>query len=227
MRLLIFLRNFQKLKENMDFENLSLRIFTSIILISLVMLSLIYLDAYLPFIALVIYLLVFYEVLNNFKRNHFFFIFINLYLLVSLVCLELYLFYYFNKEKFFLFLMIIIFFDIFSYFFGKLFGRKKILPNISPNKTYFGFFSGLIITVICSQLLNYYLKIYNSYEIFIFAVLFILSTFLGDVIESYYKRISNIKDSGNLLPGHGGFFDRFDSFILCTYGLILFTYVTN
>ena len=67
------------------------------------MLSLIYLDAYLPFIVLVIYLLVFYEVLNNFKRNHYFFILINLYLLVSLVCFEFYLFYYFNKEIFYSF----------------------------------------------------------------------------------------------------------------------------
>ena len=121
--------------------------------------------------------------------------------------------------------MIIIFFDTFSYFFGKLFGRKKILPNISPNKTYFGFFSGLIITVICSQLLNFYFKIYNSYEVFIFTVLFVLLTFLGDFIESYYKRISNIKDSGNLLPGHGGFFDRFDGFIMSVIFIFILNYL--
>ena len=101
--------------------------------------------------------------------------------------------------------------------------KQKILPNISPNKTYFGFFSGLIITLICLQLLNYYFKIYNSYETFIFTLLFILSTFLGDFVESYYKRISNIKDSGNLLPGHGGFFDRFDSLIM----VFIFLYISN
>ena len=74
-------------------------------------------------------------------------------------------------------------------------------------------------------LLNFYFKIYSSYEIFIFTVLFILSTFLGDSIESYYKRISNIKDSGNLLPGHGGFFDRFDGFIMSVIFIFILNYL--
>ena len=55
----------------------------------------------------------------------------------------------------------------------------------------------------------------------------ILLSFLGDVIGSIFKRISGLKNSGNLIPGHGGFFDRLDSFILSAYGLILFSYITN
>ena len=52
-------------------------------------------------------------------------------------------------------------------------------------------------------------------NIYLFTTIIIILSFLGDVIESYFKRINNLKNSSNFLPGHGGFFDRFDSFILC------------
>ena len=103
-------------------------------------------------------------------------------------------------------------FDSFSLIGGKLIGGKKLMPLISPNKTYsglmFGFLSILIfsITFICA---------YDINNLLIISTIVIGSvSFLGDAAESYLKRYLNIKDFSNLLPGHGGFLDRMDAFIL-------------
>ena len=61
-------------------------------------------------------------------------------------------------------------------------------------------------------------------NIYLFTTIIIILSFLGDVIESYFKRINNLKNSSNFLPGHGGFFDRFDSFILC---ISLYSIINN
>ena len=98
---------------------------------------------------------------------------------------------------------------------GKKLGRNKILINISPNKTYEGLFGGVLFTNVVCLLL--YFKIDLSiidYNIFILSNLVIFFSFFGDLIQSYFKRLNLLKDSGNFIPGHGGFFDRFDSFLL-------------
>jgi len=109
--------------------------------------------------------------------------------------------------------------DTFAYFFGSKFGKTKILPAISPNKTWVGSFSGIIGSFIVAFSFYYFDVIfdlsYNINMIDVVAISVITGIFgqLGDFAESIMKRQVNIKDSGTILLGHGGFLDRFDSII--------------
>ena len=103
--------------------------------------------------------------------------------------------------------------DIGGYFFGKIFKGPK-LTKISPNKTYAGmigaYFLSLIILTIVIDLINY-----SGSIIFLFLITILISTIsqIGDIIVSYFKRKSNIKNTGNIIPGHGGLLDRIDGMI--------------
>ena len=101
-------------------------------------------------------------------------------------------------------------FDTFAYIFGVKFGKHKILPSISPKKSWEGFIGGLIFTTI----LAIFIFGENINKILMYSVLIPISATLGDFIESYYKRKAMAKDSGNLIPGHGGMLDRMDSFLI-------------
>ena len=121
----------------------------------------------------------------------------------------------FSKEIFLtfnLFILIVITFDIFSYIIGKTFGKNK-LSKISPNKTYEGLLGGLIASFSISLLFAYIIYLYIDLELIIFIIVIILTAFIGDIIESFFKRKNNLKNSSDLIPGHGGVFDRFDSFL--------------
>lgn len=111
----------------------------------------------------------------------------------------------------FVFLILSIF-DSFSQISGQLFGKKKILPKISPNKTLGGLVGGTIIAIGSSLLLG---DLYEgvSLKTGLMALGVVIFAFLGDLGASYYKRKYNVKDFSNLIPGHGGFLDRFDSLI--------------
>lgn len=103
-------------------------------------------------------------------------------------------------------------FDSFSLIGGRLIGGKKLIPQISPNKTISGFISGLVSLLFFSILL---MIIYNQTMLIILTTLLIgIISFIGDAIESYCKRLLKIKDFSNLLPGHGGIIDRMDAFML-------------
>ena len=101
-------------------------------------------------------------------------------------------------------------FDTFAYIFGVKFGKHKILPLISPKKSWEGFIGGLIFTTI----LAIFIFGENINKILVYSVLIPISATLGDFIESYYKRKAMAKDSGNLIPGHGGMLDRMDSLLI-------------
>lgn len=102
--------------------------------------------------------------------------------------------------------------DTFAYFGGKFFGGPKLAPKISPNKTISGAICGCIGSTIVS---SYFVHCMNKCTISYCIGIFISSivAILGDLLESKTKRILNIKDSGNLIPGHGGILDRLDSFL--------------
>lgn len=101
--------------------------------------------------------------------------------------------------------------DVAQYLWGKLLGRHKIIPRVSPNKTWEGFIGGISTTTILAVLLYPFLTPF-SWQIAIVAGLIIsISGFIGDVTISALKRDIGVKDSGSLLPGHGGILDRIDS----------------
>ncbi|AMY04942.1 phosphatidate cytidylyltransferase [Staphylococcus condimenti] len=104
--------------------------------------------------------------------------------------------------------------DTGAYLFGRAFGKHKLWPVISPNKTIEGFIGG----VLCSLLVPLIMQFFVDFDINIWIMLLvtiILSMFgqLGDLVESGFKRHFGVKDSGKILPGHGGILDRFDSFM--------------
>lgn len=103
--------------------------------------------------------------------------------------------------------------DAAQFCFGKAFGKNKIIPKISPNKTVEGFVGGLITTSILSTVIGHYLTPLTTVEAFIAGLIISSSGFVGDVIMSAIKRDIGVKDSGNLIPGHGGILDRIDSLI--------------
>ena len=105
-------------------------------------------------------------------------------------------------------------FDTFAYLFGVRFGKTKIMPSVSPKKSWEGFAGGFIFTVLASFITtHYFLEVDNSIALAMSLFLPFTAT-LGDFTESYYKRQAGVKDSGNFIPGHGGMLDRMDAFML-------------
>jgi phosphatidate cytidylyltransferase len=105
--------------------------------------------------------------------------------------------------------------DIGAYFSGKQFGRKKLCPEVSPNKTFEGVYGGVFlaqVVAITYAVVTIQEPKMNDFVVFCFLALIVsLVSVLGDLFESALKRVSKQKDSGNLLPGHGGLLDRIDS----------------
>ncbi len=123
-------------------------------------------------------------------------------------------------------ILIIWLFDTFCYLGGKTLNGKKLMPNISKGKTYNGLFTGTIATLVISGI--YYVKVYNELEfLFILVIPTIILSFLGDLLVSVLKRSVNLKDSGQIMPGHGGIVDRMDSFILVFFffGVFLLIFI--
>lgn len=110
--------------------------------------------------------------------------------------------------------------DTLAYTIGKLFGRHKIAPSLSPNKTWEGFFGGIIGSMIA--LLIYPVFYLSTSYLFLYSLFFALIATLGDLFESWLKRKAHKKDTGSLLPGHGGLLDRFDSIIFLTVAILIF-----
>ena len=113
--------------------------------------------------------------------------------------------------------------DSFAYAIGKNFGKQKLFESVSPNKTIEGFFGGLFFTCIGSYAISYFTdsSLTNSNWLFISIIVSVFGT-IGDLIESKYKRQAKVKDSGIILPGHGGLLDRLDSIILASPFIYLF-----
>ncbi|EOD00612.1 phosphatidate cytidylyltransferase [Caldisalinibacter kiritimatiensis] len=114
--------------------------------------------------------------------------------------------------------------DTFAYFTGILFGKRKLCPELSPKKTIEGSIGGILGSLLLSLL---FLKIFNIEHYVQLGILSIICSIMaqiGDLAASKIKRISNIKDYGNIMPGHGGVLDRFDS-ILFTAPIVYY-YIT-
>ncbi len=103
--------------------------------------------------------------------------------------------------------------DTGAWFFGKNFGKNKLWPAVSPKKTVEGLIGGMIVAAVCSTVFwNAAFPVFHWYYALIFAFCGLISQ-VGDLVQSKLKREFEIKDSSNLIPGHGGVYDRIDSLI--------------
>ena len=158
--------------------------------------------------------------LSNFKIG------VTVYILLVTYTLSISPFYYFSLDNnFFIFIYLLLslwIFDTFSYLGGNLFRGKKIFPKLSKGKTYSGSITGFIAVCLFNLFLTYYLYSKIYFNLFILALIICTLSFLGDAIVSFIKRRSDLKDTGSLFIGHGGFLDRMDSFILVFFFFIIF-----
>ena len=105
-------------------------------------------------------------------------------------------------------------FDTFAYIVGSKIGKNKILPKISPKKSWEGFIGGFIFTLLSVYFINQYFECFTLNFLILLAFIIPFTASVGDFIASYYKRIANVKDSGIIIPGHGGMLDRMDAFMI-------------
>ena len=119
--------------------------------------------------------------------------------------------------------------DTFAYIVGKSIGKHKLIEKISPKKTIEGFIGGVVFSIIAGILISkFYIQPKQNHQNIsliiwtISAVIISIFSTLGDLIESKFKRIANVKDSGNIMPGHGGILDRLDSIIFVAPFVYLF-----
>ena len=103
--------------------------------------------------------------------------------------------------------------DVGGYIFGKTLKGPK-LTKISPNKTYAGMIGGYLLSLISISIVSNFMS-YNNFNFKFFIIIIILSTVsqAGDILVSYFKRLSKLKNTGNIIPGHGGLLDRIDGMI--------------
>jgi phosphatidate cytidylyltransferase len=120
--------------------------------------------------------------------------------------------------------------DTFAYLIGRTFGRTKLMERISPKKTVEGSLAGLVSTI----LIAYFIlpHVFNvdgitQFDWLIIGILIVVFGSLGDLVESMFKRSVGIKDSGKLLPGHGGFLDRFDALLLAVPFIYSYLYIVR
>lgn len=111
--------------------------------------------------------------------------------------------------------------DTFAYLTGKFFGKHKMAPKISPKKTWEGFAGGVVLTLVLGFFVEQYFPELRGNWMIVGLLVSIFAP-LGDLVESQLKRSFAVKDSGNIIPGHGGVLDRLDSFIICAPVIYLY-----
>ena len=215
-------------------SQLVLRFYTSVILLVIIASSLNYLPIMFSLLILICTLSM--NEFNNlfrkiYKKKNFLYllsIIISLfYLLFFSLTISNYIFPFDNSLKISLIFLILIcaLTDMGGYFFGKIFGGKKF-TKISPNKTYSGIAGSFIFSIIFGYVFYYYFsqQIYLKINIIIFICIISIISQIGDLTISYFKRKAKIKDTGSILPGHGGILDRIDGIIIALpVGIILYS----
>ncbi len=104
--------------------------------------------------------------------------------------------------------------DSMAYLTGVSIGKHKLFKRISPNKSWEGFFGGLVGAMVVGYIFSLFYNDFNTIEWLGYALFVCIAGVYGDLIQSSFKRSLNLKDSGNILPGHGGILDRFDAVLL-------------
>ena len=115
--------------------------------------------------------------------------------------------------------------DTFAYLSGSLFGKHKLFPRISPKKSWEGSIGGGVFSIASSFVFAHYFSFLSVWEWAGLALVVVIFGTWGDLTESLMKRQLGIKDSGHILPGHGGMLDRFDSALLAIPAAVVYLYV--
>ena len=201
------------------------RIYSSIIIIPISLFFLIKGSVYFTFFLSILFFTTSYEWINMCKKKV-----INKILGIIFLIISFYSAYQLRNisgvNSFLLIVLICIFTDIGGYIFGKFFKGPKLI-KISPNKTYAGAFGGFLLAVVASLVFSHYatnpwlifplefLELTKNYEttFLIFVLIISLVSQIGDLIISYFKRLAKVKDTGKIIPGHGGILDRIDGLI--------------
>lgn len=118
-------------------------------------------------------------------------------------------------------------YDTGAYLFGKQFGKHKFFERISPKKTWEGIIAGIVVAVVTSVGMFYLVQVVRLTDWLVICLLVVIFGTLGDLVESLIKRSLNLKDSGSILPGHGGILDRFDSIFLSAPFVFLYLFLRN
>lgn len=105
-------------------------------------------------------------------------------------------------------------FDTFAYIIGSNLGKHKIISRISPKKSWEGFVGGMTFTLLSVYFIKQFFDIFSINFLLLLAFVIPFTATIGDLIESFLKREAGVKDSGNLIPGHGGFLDRMDALMI-------------
>jgi len=120
--------------------------------------------------------------------------------------------------------------DTFAYLVGSAIGRTKLYAAVSPKKTIEGTLGGFIFAIGAAYIIGHYEPIINTTQWMILAGILVAAGSLGDLVESKFKRVADVKDSGAILPGHGGMLDRLDSLVFAApfayLTLNIFAYVS-
>ena len=167
------------------------------------------------------------------KKSLWYSVFAYFYIILPLVCLI------FIYEKNMLYALALFTFvwvnDTFAYLVGIKFGKHKLFERISPKKTWEGFFGGLIFAIIAGFLFHYFTSneiTCNTFPCDRFkwiglAIVVVIFGTIGDLFESYLKRSLNVKDSGTILPGHGGLLDRLDSILFAAPAAMIYLIIIS
>jgi phosphatidate cytidylyltransferase len=116
--------------------------------------------------------------------------------------------------------------DIGAYFAGSRFGRRKLFERVSPKKTWEGLLGGFVLAALVAFGLSHFFTDLNLFQWLMLAAILVITGTYGDLIESMFKRSMEIKDSGEAIPGHGGFLDRFDALLIASPFITAFLRLT-
>ena len=188
-------------------KELQKRIISSVILLPLALYFILTGSFYLIFFIMICFFVSIYEWNKMVKKIELKF-FGTLFLVFSF-----YTFYEISIDYFWVFVLLVcVSTDVGGYVFGKLFKGPKI-TKISPNKTYSGMIGGYLISLIFLSFFMNWINLTVNMEWFIVTILISTVSQIGDITISYFKRLSNVKDTGKIIPGHGGLLDRIDGMI--------------